>query len=108
VTDTPETPRLYRFKTMPGDRGHLPAEYFSSGLVRALPSEIDDLVAGIAAAGHDDLVSVEPADTDARSIDDLRIAVGSALNIHHAEVRGDDPCAADAPFIAAFEKDIYG
>lgn len=102
-----EGKKLYWFTTSPGDPDHLPSYYFEAGVVEAEPAEIEALTAALAEE-HGDLFSITPLEEQTKSLDELRIAVGSALNVYHGELQGNEPCATDAPFIAAYKKDMFG
>jgi hypothetical protein len=102
VSESNPDERLYWFRTMPGDPDHLPSYYFSSGVVRATPAEMDTLVAAVYKE-HPILLFVDPVEERTSTFDEFRSTLGSALHSYH-EIERSETCDMDAPFIAEWEE----
>jgi hypothetical protein len=93
---------LYWFQTEPGDRDHLESHWFDEGVIEATPAEIEALDAEL--KHHRNEYKLQPLAKRIRSIDSFRAAMGGAMAGYHSEVKEDEPCEADAPFIARFHE----
>lgn len=96
--------QVYYYEISPGDRDHLPAYYFTSGVISAEPEEIEQLKADIESR-HPYLLHVAAnAEDNLDGIDALKAEIARGLTaLHGDEVKGDGMCAEDAPYVAAAE-----
>lgn len=97
--------QLYAYSIVPGDRSNLAAYYFINGVVEAEPDEIAAIVEEVG-ANHYGLLRITPIDDAKIDLTKLRLEIGGGLQTYHGEeVMGDEPCAEDAPYIEAYERD---
>jgi hypothetical protein len=94
------TKQLYTYRLEPGDPDHLPASYFTHGVVEAEPEELEAMKA-LLADHHPWLLEISPGVESHIDLAKLRAEIGSALQLCHGEVSYDAPCVDDAAFIAA-------
>jgi hypothetical protein len=99
--------QLYAFEIEPGDREHLPAYYFTEGVVEAEPEEMKALLDSLADR-HPDLVTVRPVEDAAVDFERFRVNVGSGLLAYHDEVHPGPPCEEERDLVRASVAADYG
>lgn len=90
------TARLFHYRLTPGDSDHLPAYYFSEGIVEGELDEIQAIVDDVEGR-HYGLLRVTPVEERPQNLVQFRESVGSAIGTYH-RIDEEQVCDEDVAY----------